>query len=214
MTYYASLSAKDRPCGFDDSPKAEIASFHWEKESFSRPESFVCVYAEENSGIHMKLWSFEDNIRCLCTERDSPIYTDSCLEVFLMPVEGDKRYINFEVNPNGVYLSEIGTCRNDRRFIKEITDIEPVISPFTVNRNGNTAWGYEIFIPDELVSAVYGVDYSTCEGIIKGNFYKCADKSSSPHYGALFPVTTAELGFHNPDCFGDIIIRKACNNLD
>lgn len=214
MDYIAPLTDAGSVNGFENSPTAVISSFHWEKEGFSRPESYVCIYAEENCGIHIRLWSYEENVRCECTQRNSPIYTDSCLEAFLMPVEGDSRYINFEVNPRGVYLSEIGTSRKDRLLISGITDIEPVIIPLSFTENGKTAWGCEIFIPDALISSVYGIEYSTKESIIKANFYKCADLSATPHYGALFPVTTAELGFHNPDCFGNIIIRKACKNFD
>ena len=79
----------------------------------------------------------------------------------------------------------------------------------SIEENGKTAWGYEILLPCEFISALYGVDFELCECTMKGNFYKCADSSVSPHYGAHFPVTTAALGFHNPDCFGKIIFRKA-----
>lgn len=190
-------------------PVIPINSFHWEKDGYSRPESYASVFAVEGEGIHAVLWSFEDNIRCECTKRDDPVYTDSCLEFFIMPVEGDKRYMNFEVNPNGVYLSEIGEKRENRRLIKDLTSVEPVIAPMTLEEEGDTAWGCDILIPCELISELYGVDFKISECSIKCNFYKCADLSVSPHYGAAFPVTTAALGFHNPDCFGNIIIRKA-----
>ena len=70
------------------------------------------------------------------------------------------------------------------------------------------AWGCEIILTEEFISALYGTDYTVKPCKIKGNFYKCADDSVTPHYGAYFPVTTAALGFHNPDCFGTIIIGK------
>lgn len=190
-------------------PVAAIDSFHWEQDGYSRPESYAAVFGVEGEGIHAVLWSFEDNLRIECQKRDDPVYTDSCLEFFIAPVEGDKRYMNFEVNPNGVYLSQIGEVRENRRFIKELTDLEPVIQPMTVEEDGRTAWGYDILLPCEFISALYGVDFKLGECRMKGNFYKCADLSFSPHYGAHFPVTTAALGFHNPDCFGDIIFRKA-----
>ena len=190
-------------------PVAEINSFHWEKEGYSRPESYAALFAVEGEGIHAVLWSFEDNIRCECSERDDPVYTDSCLELFLMPVEGDARYINFEVNPKGVYLSQIGEKREGRQFIKELTDLEPVIMPVDVKANGKKAWGCDILLPEKFIADLYGTEYKIHPCEIKGNFYKCADLSASPHYGAHFPVTTAALGFHNPDCFGKIIIRKA-----
>lgn len=206
MDYRAPLFAKNPD--FKQTPIASISSFHWEKEGYSRPESFAQLVAVENEGIYARLWSFENNLRCVCTKRDDPVYQDSCLELFLMPVEGDRRYINFEVNPSGIYLSQIGENRNERRFIKEITDAEPVITPFSSAENGKEAWGYEIFLSDEFISSVYGIEYHTAEATIRGNFYKCADSSRSPHYGAFFPVTTAALGFHNPECFGNITFRK------
>ncbi len=192
-----------------DFPVAAIDSFHWEQDNFSRPESYASLFAVEGEGIHAILWSFEDNLRCECMKRDDPVYTDSCLEFFIAPVEGDKRYMNFEVNPKGVYLSQIGETRENRRFIKELTDLEPIIMPMSVEENGKTAWGYEIIIPCEFISALYGTDFKIGECTMKGNFYKCADSSVSPHYGAHFPVDSAALGFHNPNRFGEFIFRKA-----
>lgn len=189
-------------------PVAPIDSFHWEKDGYSRPESYAAMFAVENEGIHAVLWSFEDNLRCECKKRDDPVYTDSCLEFFIAPVEGDKRYMNFEVNPKGVYLSQIGEIRENRTFIKELTDLEPIIEPMTVEEGNDKAWGCDILLPCDFISALYGTDFKIKECRMKGNFYKCADLSVSPHYGAHFPVSSAALGFHNPDCFGDIIIRK------
>lgn len=191
-----------------DFPVVRIDSFHWEKDGYSRPESYAALFAVENEGLHAVLWSFEENIRCECTKRDDPVYTDSCLEFFIAPVEGDARYMNFEVNPKGVYLSQIGEKRENRRFIKELTSLEPVIMPMTVEEDGKTAWGCDILIPCEFISELYGVDFRLGGNKMRGNFYKCADSSVTPHYGAYFPVNSAALGFHNPDCFGNIIIRK------
>jgi hypothetical protein len=42
---------------------------------------------------------------------------------------------------------------------------------------------------------------------MKGNFYKCGDKTPVPHYAAFFPAGQAALGFHNPSCFGKIILN-------
>lgn len=192
-----------------DFPIVKIDSFHWEKDGYSRPESYAAMFAVEGEGIHALLWSFEENIRCECTKRDDPVYTDSCLELFIMPVENDKRYINFEVNPNGVYLSQIGEIREGRRFIKEFTDLEPYIYPMEITEEGKTAWGYEIVLPEWFISDLYQTDFTVKECAVKGNFYKCADSSVTPHYGAHFPVDSAALGFHNPEKFGTIIFRKA-----
>ena len=191
-----------------DFPVAAIDSYVWDTNGY-KPESYAAMFAVENEGIHSLLWSFEENIRCECTKRDDPVYTDSCLELFLMPIEGDSRYINFEVNKKGVYLSQIGTCREDRRFIKELTDLEPVIYPMEIEEDGKTAWGYEIIISEEFISELYQSDFSIFEAEMKGNFYKCGDLADKPHYGAHFPVETSSPDFHRPEFFGNIIFRKA-----
>ena len=120
-------------------PAAPIDLFNWEKDGYSRPESYARLYGVENVGLFARLWSFEDSVRCECTKRDDPVYTDSCLEIFLKPVTGDERYVNFEVNRNGVYLSQIGEKREGRRFIREITSLEPTITPFTLPGSGKSA---------------------------------------------------------------------------
>ena len=190
-----------------DFPVAAIDSFMWDENGY-KPESCAALFGVEGEGIHALLWSWEKNPRCVCTKRDEPVYTDSCLELFLMPVEGDDRYVNFEVNKNGVYLSQIGTCRGDRVFIKELTDLEPVIAPMEIKADGEKAWGVDITIPENLISALYHTDFSLCETKITGNFYKCGDLTEFPHYGAHFPVRTEKPDFHRPEFFGDIIFRK------
>lgn len=70
------------------------------------------------------------------------------------------------------------------------------------------AWHAQLFIPEGLISSLYGCEFSVKEGKIRGNFYKCADDSPTPHYGALFPVDSVSLGFHNPERFGTIKIIK------
>ncbi len=189
-------------------PVAAIDSYEWDENGF-RPESYGAVFAVENEGIHAVLWSFEENVRCECKRRDDAVYTDSCLEFFIMPFENDKRYLNFEVNPNGVYLSQIGACRSDRVFIKELTKTEPAVYPIKIEEGGKLAWGYELIIPEKLISELYKTDYSVSETEMRANFYKCGDMTDRPHYGSHFPVRTDSPDFHRPEFFGTIIFRKA-----
>lgn len=189
-------------------PVAAIDSFHWEQPGYARPRSFAKLWAVKGEGIFARLWSFESNILCRYTERDDRIWCDSCLELFLAPVADDPRYINFEVNPNGAYLSQFGEKREGRTFVKALTTEAPVITPFTLDEADETAWGYQIFIPESLISALYTIPYTVTAGTVRGNFYKCADESVAPHYGAYFPVDSAALGFHNPACFGTILLNN------
>jgi len=205
MVYFTSLF--DSKVDWLSVPTVKIESFHWENSRPFRPASFAQFCGIRGHGLSAKLWSFEENPRCVNTQRDDPVYEDSCLELFLQPVQGNPSYINFEMNCKGAYLSQFGKERGGRIFLKDLSSIEPRITCFKTSNNNNTAWGVEILIPDTLISEVYGVSYTTAPCEIKGNFYKCGDKTQIPHYAAFFPAGSVELGFHNPACFGKIIIN-------
>lgn len=188
-------------------PVAKINSFHWEGNNPFRPESTAQFCGVSGKGYYARLWSFEENPRCVNTKRDEPVYEDSCLELFLQPLPENPAYINFEMNCKGVYLAQYGEQRNERVFLKDFCVLEPRITCFELTENGKTAWGVEIFISENLIGEIYNIDFSLSPCEIKGNFYKCGDKTPTPHYAAFFPAGTAALGFHNPSCFGNIILN-------
>jgi len=188
-------------------PAAKIDHFHWEGNKPFRPESTAQFCGVSGKGIYARLWSFEENPRCVCANRDEPVYQDSCLELFLQPMPENPAYINFEMNCMGVYLAQYGEKRDKRVFLKDFCTLEPRIACFELTENGKTAWGVEIFISEDFISEIYGIDFTLSPGEMKGNFYKCGDKTPTPHYAAFFPAGSAALGFHNPACFGKIILN-------
>jgi hypothetical protein len=42
---------------------------------------------------------------------------------------------------------------------------------------------------------------------IKGNFYKCGDKTSVPHFLSWNPIILPSPDFHRPDFFGEFSFR-------
>lgn len=192
---------------WEDVPLGKIDSFHWENENPFRPASYAQLCGVLHKGLYARLWSYEENPRCVNTKRDEPVYEDSCLEFFLQPVSENPAYINFEMNCNGVYLSQYGEKRENRVFLKEFCSLEPTISCFQVTENGKAAWGVEIFLSEALISEIYKTDYALSPCEFSGNFYKCGDKTPKPHYGAMFPAGSMQLGFHNPSCFGKFILN-------
>ncbi len=169
-------------------------------------ESKASVSIIKNSGLYVVMMSDEPSPKVVYTKRDEPIYKDSCLEFFCRPFEDDARYFNFEINPNGAYLSEAGTQRKDRSFIKDITGIEAEVTVLTVE-NG---WGIGLFIPERLISEVFGREFSLAElGYISANFYKCGEETDSPHFSSAFFVGTPTPDFHRPEYFEKLYIRTA-----
>ena len=67
-------------------------------------------YDEDSLYVHLQ--AVESDIRAENTEPLSPVCQDSCLEFFFRP-EGEERYFNFEINPNGCLYIGFGHDRSD-----------------------------------------------------------------------------------------------------
>ena len=168
---------------------------------FFESRAGVCLI--KNKGVYVVMMSDEPCPRAVYTKRDDPIYKDSCLEFFFQPFADDERYINFEINPNGAYLSEVGTQRYDRKFIAQITESEPVVKVVDTP----IGWGVSLFVPEQLISDVFGKKFSTADSAyIRANFYKCGEETDYPHFSSAFFVNTPTPDFHRPEYFGKIYL--------
>ena len=125
------------------------------------------------------------------------------MEMFLCPFPDRSEYVNFEINSDGVYLSQYGSVRENRTFIKELTDIQANVST-NVTTDG---WSLELFVPCSLISEVFGKEFTADKCTVRGNFTKCGDLTEYPHYGSFSALSTPDLGFHNPELFAVINIR-------
>ena len=184
-------------------PAADIDCFLWETGDVFRPKSAFQLCFWEKKGVCARFWSDEANPRAVCENRDEPVYEDSCLELFFSP---DLRagYLNLEMNPRGVFLAEFGKARENRVSVSALTALSPIVTPLQTE----TGWGVECFVPCELLEALFGMPFAAQPGVFRGNFYKCGDKTSVPHYAAFSPVGTLPPGFHDPEHFAVIEIRR------
>lgn len=184
-------------------PVGKIDCFQWEEDPPFRPESSFQMCFLKNKGVFVKMNSNEKKLRRTCTKRDENIWEDSCLEFFFSP-EKNAGYLNTEMNPNGAFLTQVGKERGNRRFLKEITPLSPEVSAHT-DENG---WGVELFIPRELFEEAFKISFDASPGVFRGNFFKCGDKTETPHYGSFSPMGSISLGFHNPPLFATITVKE------
>jgi hypothetical protein len=132
------------------------------------------------------------------------VHEDSCVE-FFMRREGDMRYMNFEFNC-------IGTCyasRHDSRRVseplseREYRGIRRYASvqraPF-VEELGLFEWELTVAIPFWLM----GLDGGSLPEKMYGNLYKCADKTTHPHYVTWSPIDLPKPNYHCPEFFGEL----------
>jgi Carbohydrate-binding family 9 len=65
-----------------------------------------------------------------------------------------------------------------------------------------TNWTLEFQIPFQLFEEYIGALGKVAGQTWRGNFFKCAEENSHPHWAAWSPVD--EFNFHLPRCFGEL----------
>ena len=60
-------------------------------------------------------------------------------------------------------------------------------------------WRVILLIPFELM----GLDPGNLPASLRGNIYKCGDKTAHPHFLSWAPVGTPSPDFHRPEYFGE-----------
>lgn len=145
------------------------------------------------------------------TQYNSMVCSDSCVEFFCKPNDSIG-YFNFEFNCCGVlrtsYIVDPERSSNGfKEWFLLPEDIGKKVSVKSLFNNSidceivePTNWHVWFFIPFEIMEKFIGVANPEMSNTWRGNFYKCADESSHPHWGSWNPVS--ELNFHAPQDFG------------
>lgn len=196
MTY--TIKQVNKTPDWDTLEPAFIREYNWGGSYRPQAEAKLCLVKGE--GFLLRIACEEENPKAVYTHDNDPVYTDSCLELFMnfKPQQTGAGYINFEGNANGAILCCYGTSRHNRKKIIDFGTSHPKAKPF----RGSGQWGYELFIPLSLIQTVYG-DSSFQKGdILKGNFFKCGDETEIPHYGSWTKIDTPAPDYHLPEFFG------------
>jgi hypothetical protein len=184
-----------RPEGSDHRPRTQARLLH-------SPE-----------GIHGLYQVHDRYVRCVRTNYFDQVWKDSCVEFFALP-KADRGYFNFEFNCGGAFLcSHISNPERTAdgfkeyvkvpaelgRMIQVSSTLPPRIEPEIA---GPLVWRLEFFIPLALFEHYLG-RLGPLEGQEwRGNFFKCAEECSHPHWASWSPVD--QFNFHRPNCFGTI----------
>lgn len=201
MKEYKTYVFENEIC-WQDVPEEKLGYFLW--DSAAEYNVFFKMCFIKDKGIALRMRCDETQLRAEGKVRDDRVWEDSCMEMFLCPFEDREEYVNFEINCKGVYLSQYGATREDRTFIKELTDIEAVVT----TEISDDGWSLELLVPCELISEVYAQEFIADKCTIKGNFTKCGDLTKYPHYISYSELTTLDKGFHNPGCFSKITVNE------
>jgi len=207
--------AWDHPI-WTEAPTLEVASFRPESSSH-RPRTLArLLYAED--GIH-EIFQVKDRfVRCARTRYFDEVWKDSCVEFFAQP-KPESGYFNFEFNCGGAFLCSyiVDPERTPNRFkdftripaalgqtIRTSSTLPPKTDPELAEQ---VTWCLRFFIPFALFEHYTGRLGRISGQTWRGNFFKCAEEVTHPHWASWAPVD--EFNFHRPACFGRLRFAEA-----
>ena len=156
------------------------------------------------------IFSVDDQyIKAVAKETHDRVWEDSCVEFFFSPgPDVERGYFNLEANCKGVFLLQYHL--NDRE-INEFVDLDDcaqieIAHSLTRNVEQESAdpevWTLEYKLPISILSKYMKVETPGPGVSWRANFYKCADKTSHPHWLTWAPVDFPRPNFHLPEFFG------------
>lgn len=183
-----------------------IECLNWKKQYPYRPLTVVAI-AHSGKYIYIDFIVRCNYLRAVNYKNNSSVHQDSCVEFFVCP-DGKLPYYNFEFNCIGTIHA---ACRQDRHNGTPLPDsaLDRVLRfpscgsrPFE-ELEGMFTWNLLVAIPIDIM----GLKYEGKPIAMKGNFYKCADMTTAPHFLSWVPIDTPEPDFHRPEYFADIVLE-------
>ena len=154
-------------------------------------------------------------VRCVRTTYQSLVSRDSCVEFFLQP-DPQRGYFNFELNCGGtmlLYYIEDPTRTETSPFRKYTPvphDLAATVqiwhslpARIEAELTDDVDWSLGCAVPFSLFEPYVGASRARPAHQWRGNFFKCGDETSQPHWASWSPIGEI-LRFHQPDRFGAI----------
>lgn len=182
--------------------KLEMAN--WEEFPY-RPEVTVQIAYNENE-LFLQYQVSEQSVKAEITKSNGRVWTDSCIEFFLSP-EGNDEYYNLEMNCIGTVL--LGFRKKGEEAIhateEQISTIRRISTlgdlPFPETKK-STEWTITMAVPWNVFFKHNLIPVSGNK--MRGNFYKCGDELSVPHFISWTKIKTEKPSFHEPAFFGGL----------
>ena len=190
----------------DRGTRFNVECLNWKKEFPYHP---LASYSIAHSGkfIYIDFFVRCNYLRAVTSENNGPVHQDSCVEFFVEPT-GELPYYNFEFNCIGTIHAarrmnrHEGTPLTDEQLASVARFASCGTKPFN-EVEGLFSWNLVVAIPLELL----GLRYEGKPIEMRGNFYKCADRTAAPHFLSWAPIDTPQPDFHRPEFFRPIVLE-------
>ena len=197
---------------WDKMPWKEIEPLQIKHFMGDKPGHFPLAQAKvayDHAAIYV-IFRVEDRyVRAVADTNQGPVYMDSCVEFFFTPGRDiENGYCNLEMNCGGTMLCHHQMePRRDQTWISddhleqlEVAHTLPGIVDPEIEED--TTWLVEYRIPFSMLGEYHGFPMPEAGSVWRANFYKCADKTSHPHWLTWAPVDFPRPNFHLPQYFG------------
>lgn len=194
-------------CLDDKGARRTIDNVNWPEQYPYMPLTAFSI-AHSKTAIYIDFFVRCNYLRAVNTENNSNVYQDSCVEFFVQPDPADPHYYNFEFNCIGTIHAARRLDRHSCELLSDddLSRVKRVAScgtrPFE-EVQGMFTWNLMVVIPLDLI----GVTYGDKPVEMRGNFYKCADMTTVPHFLSWSPISTPTPDFHRPEFFGTITLE-------
>lgn len=190
----------------------KIEAYHAKSSAHQPGVAARLLYDTTAIYVHFKVR--DQYVRSVTTQPQGMVCMDSCVEFFIKP-SPSSGYLNFEANCGGTFLTYYiedhrrtptgfeKFTRVDLKWLKQIRcyhSLPQVVNPEIA---APCEWQLEYSIPLPLIEAYTGPLGILAGQTWQGNFYKCGDKTSHPHWGSWASIGEL-LNFHQPEKFAPI----------
>lgn len=169
-------------------------------------------FAYDSAALFLRYDVTEYAVRAVAKRHGDMVCRDSCVEFFFSPSEDLLAgYFNLEMNCGGTALLQYhpaGGGRVHETTAEEFqgaeirTSLPKIIDP---ERKGPLHWTLEARIPFRILQRIHGFPVPGPGTVWRGNFFKCADQTSRPHWLTWAKVHNATPAFHIPRDFGRLV---------
>jgi hypothetical protein len=203
----------------------DIAHFH-PRSSDHRPATRARMLYDARN-LYVMFDVHDRYVRCVRSAYQSRVSRDSCVEFFLQPrpdapAREHRGYFNFEINCGGAllvyYITDPTRGEGERLFreyqilppefgsrVQIVTTLPRVVEPEIAEP---TRWGIACSVPLEILEPYAGPIGDPGGQRWRGNFFKCGDETSHPHWASWNPIGEV-LRFHQPQYFAPIEFARA-----
>ena len=193
-------------------PALAVAHFH-PASSGHRPVTHAKVVYDAQT-LYATFRVDDQFVRATREDLNARVCNDACVEFFFEP-KPEAGYFNFEINCLGtLYASYVedptrtpeglgkAIKLNNRQagMVQVYHSVPEVVFP---EREEPLTWTVEYSIPLGLLEEFVGAIGDPASQTWRGNFYKCAEDNSHPHWASWAPIGE-KLNFHVPQFFAPL----------